>query len=352
MKTIMLLLLVFPFVGFSQTKSRADKQPQNGFVITGHVTGFPDSTSVSFLNDQTGQPEKMATLVKGSFQITGQMPQPSFKLLIFGNQPPGIALFLDNSNIQITGDKSALDKLSISGSPSHAQFVEYTNSILPYQQLFSDAPVYDSAAAAAVERISVAFVKKNPGSYVAPLAIIRLLQATQNGAEADALYQQLPASVQSSGLGQYVNQQVQESRINPIGSVVQDFSQNDTAGHAVNFSSFRGKYVLLDFWASWCHPCRMENPNVVAAYQKFHSKNFTILSVSLDQAKPAWLNAIQMDGLTWSHVSDLKGWANQVAAIFKVTSIPQNLLIDPSGRIIAKNLRGPLLENKLNEILK
>ena len=96
----------------------------------------------------------------------------------------------------------------------------------------------------------------------------------------------------------------------------------------------------------------MENPNVVAAYNKFHDKNFTILSISLDQAKPAWLNAIQMDGLNWSHVSDLKGWNNEVAALFQVRSIPQNLLIDPQGKIIAKNLRGEVLESKLNEILK
>ena len=96
----------------------------------------------------------------------------------------------------------------------------------------------------------------------------------------------------------------------------------------------------------------MENPNVVSAYNKYHDKNFTILSVSLDQAKPAWLDAIKMDGLTWNHVSDLKGWNNEVAALFQIRSIPQNLLIDPNGKIIAKNLRGPVLDNKLEELLK
>ena len=321
-------------------------------MITGTVTGFANATSVSFLNDQTGQPEKQTTIENGKFVIKGQVPEPSFKVLIFGDQPPGVALFLDNSNIEISGDKNAIDKLSITGSPSHAQYMEYTNAIQPYQKIFGDNAVYDPNATDAVEKISAEFVKKHPASYVAPLAIIRLMQATQNSVKAEELYKLMTGTVQASGLGQYVNQQLQEAKINAIGSVVKDFSQNDTSGNPVNISSFRGKYVLLDFWASWCRPCRMENPNVVAAYNKFHDKNFTVLSVSLDQAKPAWLNAIQMDGLTWSHVSDLKGWNNEVAGIFQITQIPQNLLIDPNGKIIAKNLRGPVLESKLNEILK
>ena len=109
---------------------------------------------------------------------------------------------------------------------------------------------------------------------------------------------------------------------------------------------------MIDFWASWCRPCRQENPNVVAAFDKFKNKNFTIIGVSLDQNKKNWIDAIKMDGLTWSHVSDLQGWGNQVAAIFKVTSIPQNFLLDPEGRIIAKNLRGAVLESKLSALLK
>src|ERR1035437_2320075 len=114
---------------------------------------------------------------------------------------------------------------------------------------------------------------------------------------------------------------------------------------------FRQQFNLV-LWASWCRPCRQENPNVVAAFDKYKNKNFTILGVSMDQNKKAWIDAIKMDGLNWNHVSDLKGWANQVAAIFKITSIPQNLLLDPEGRIIAKNLHGGVLASRLNALLK
>jgi thiol-disulfide isomerase/thioredoxin len=352
MKKLIILLVAVPFFGLAQSKKKTKVTASKGFVISGTVTGFTNGTSVSFLNEQTNQPEKQTTIENGKFIIKGEMKEPGFKVLIFGDQPPAVPLFLDNSSVKISGDKKSLDKVSVTGSPSNAQFNEFTMALKPYEQIFADGAAYDSNATHAVEKLSVNFVKKHPDSYVAPLAIIRLYQATQNGNEAEHLYKLMPPKIQASGLGQYVNQQIQESKINPIGSVIQDFSQKDTAGNMVNVSSLRGKYVLIDFWASWCRPCRMENPNVVTAYNKYRDKNFTILSVSLDQAKPAWLDAIKMDGLTWHHVSDLKGWNNEVAALFQIRSIPQNLLIDPNGKIIAKNLRGPILDNKLSELLK
>lgn len=131
-----------------------------------------------------------------------------------------------------------------------------------------------------------------------------------------------------------------------------DFSQPGTDGKPVTLSSFKGKYVLLDFWASWCRPCRMENPNVVKAYNEFKDKNFTVLSVSLDQNKEAWQKAIQQDGLTWTHASDLKFWNNDAAVLYGVQGIPANFLIDPQGNIIAQNLRGEELTETLRRTLK
>jgi peroxiredoxin len=344
MKKLLFLLIALPFFAFSQT-------PSKDFEITGNVTGYPDGTSVSFLNQQTGAPEKQASIEKGKFVIKGNLKEPSFIVLVFGDQPPAIPLFIDNSKIKIDGDKNTLENLSVTGSKSQNEFAEFSKEMKPYEKIFMPDSAKDPVSVAAVEKIGESFVKKYPSSYVAPIAIIRILQSSENATVADNLYKLLSKDVKNSTLAQYVAEQLELAKINPIGSQIADFTQADTAGRPVKISSLRGKYVLIDFWASWCRPCRMENPNVVAAFNKYHQKNFTVLGVSLDQAKDAWLNAIHMDGLTWTHVSDLKGWGNQVAALFKVTSIPQNILIDPKGKIIGKNLRGEALNDKLSSIL-
>lgn len=137
-----------------------------------------------------------------------------------------------------------------------------------------------------------------------------------------------------------------------IGTMAPDITMDDPQGNSFSLSSLRGKYVLVDFWASWCGPCRAENPNVVAAYQKYKDKNFTILGVSLDQDKDAWLKAIDNDHLDWKQISDLKFWSSAAVPLYQIQGIPYNVLIDPSGKIIASELRGPALDAKLAEVLK
>ena len=153
-------------------------------------------------------------------------------------------------------------------------------------------------------------------------------------------------------MGNYIAQLIAENKKNAIGSPMPDFTQTDTSGKPVSLSSFRGKFVLIDFWASWCGPCRKENPNVVSLYEKYHAEGFEIFGVSLDKTRAAWIKAIADDRLPWMQVSDLGYWKSAPAVLYGVTSIPFTLLIDRDGKIIAKKLRGEDLEQKLAELMK
>ena len=194
------------------------------------------------------------------------------------------------------------------------------------------------------------FINNNNSSPVAGLALFQNFQENADLLKLEALYNNFSSDLQSSKFGKLAFDKINSLKGSSIGYTATDFSQNTPEGKEIKLSSFRGKYVLVDFWASWCGPCRQENPNVVMAYNKFKDKGFDILGVSLDNNKDKWLKAVEKDKLTWTHVSDLQGWDNSVAMLFGVRSIPTNLLIDREGKIIAKNLRGIDLENKLKEV--
>jgi peroxiredoxin len=205
-----------------------------------------------------------------------------------------------------------------------------------------------------IQEIESAFIRDNPNSYVSLDIIKNTGGSIPNVEVLDSLFKSLTETIRNSSAGKELSERIDKLKLVAVGAIAPDFTQMTPENQPVKLSDFKGKYVLIDFWASWCGPCRAENPNVVKVYNQYKDNGFTVLGISLDNEKgrDAWLKAINKDQLTWTQVSDLKGWYNEVAALYSVKAVPQNFLIDPNGKIIAKNLRGEELAAKLKEIVK
>ncbi len=358
MKKLIAALFLIPVVAMAQ---------QKGFVITGTITGLTENANVSLV-DMSKPTDTIARghVTKGAFVLKGTVVEPNLYQLNFNVATAGkkSVLFIGNDNVTINGDIKNVQQFDVKGSPTHADFVEFQKTFNPlfqtltqlnqqlYGQKSSDSlqAVYKKAYDAAVTAIDK-FVVEKKASPVAPFLLMVTRELEQDPVLLEKRYNQLTPAVQQGFYGKLLLETIADSKIGAVGSEAIEFTQADTTGKQVSLTSFRGKYVLVDFWASWCKPCRMENPNVVTAYNKFKSKNFTVLGVSLDKSREPWIQAIKDDGLAWTQVSDLKFWQNEVAQKYKIESIPQNYLIDPNGKIVGKNLRGHELDAKLCELL-
>ncbi len=336
------------------------------------VKGAADGTLVSLQSSSLqGWTTPAVKVEKGIFNMQAAIPQPDLFTLIIGDpnekKSPRYQLFLDNEVVEISIDVTSNSIELISGATPIA-FSELMNTFGPQfdklsslsrqRQQAGGGGIYSDSLKRAwegqLEKISTmipGFLQKFPNTSVSAFLLNTVWPLYNNVPQMDTWIAMTGTKAQESIFGENLEQQMSAERLLGYGQVAPDFVQADPAGKPVSLKDFRGKYVLVDFWASWCGPCRMENPNVVQAFQRFKNKNFTVLGISLDKDKPKWIQAIKDDNLNWAQVSDLKFWQNEVAKLYQVSSIPQNFLLDPEGRIIGKNLRGAALDEFLEKTL-
>lgn len=327
-----------------------------------------------------------SSIKNGVFAFNGKLDEPLMATLVLdrkgagltsimaGSQADFAVIYLENVPVTVNTSDSVRSAVITGGTlnetnkkfhllqiPIEKAIRDLTLSARSASQQQQADPAFQAgmeekyAGILAANRILISkFCTDNPASLVSLDQLVNASASLPDPSEAEGAFNVLSEKLRNSPKGAEFAGLLARAKVTAIGSVAPDFSQADTSGKQVKLSSFRGKYVLVDFWASWCHPCRMENPNVVMAYEKYKQKNFTVLGVSLDKAegKDQWLKAIKDDRLSWTEVSDLQFWSNQAAGLYGVRSIPQNFLLDKEGRIIAKNLRGEDLDLFLAKLLK
>ncbi|WP_257666365.1 TlpA disulfide reductase family protein [Parapedobacter tibetensis] len=358
-------------------------QAQEGFKIAGTTPTAKDGCMVYFDYQGLDGSHSDSTIVKdGKFAFGGAVTEPNFARMILDHEGKGkymiqnigdrLYFFVGNENYHMVIADS-LKRADITGSPLHDEYVAFLDEIggcfmaimdeagKTAASISNDDPKFNEKMNALRTKYDtilenrrqkeLAYAKNNPSSIFAAEAL-RDVANTHPLSEIEPILANLSEEVRNLSMAKGLASRIEAEKTIQIGNIAPDFTQSDVDGNPISLSDFRGRYVLVDFWASWCAPCRAENPNLKKAYENHKDKGLEVLAVSLDDqnTRGAWLKAIETDGLPWIHVSDLKGWNNAVAVQYGVRGVPQNYLVDPEGKIVASNLRDERLHTVLEEV--
>jgi peroxiredoxin len=362
----------------------SDAPDANTFALTGTLKGADSGWVVLRMYTDSGNDYvyDTAKITGGRFTFSGKAKYPKWASLSVNDQSGNfpINFFVDPATTTVmSGNLDSLDQLQILGGATQTELTAFTKDyrVFDVQQAkiestFEDLAVnagkIDSIRAKAIrdslqvtytaldssrKTFSKQYIKAHPDSYVTLLQMQQVFAYNPDVKEFDTAWAHVSDRVKASDLGKSIAAMLALDQRTDIGQIPPDFTTTDVDGKAVTLSEYaKGKVVLLDFWASWCHPCRQENPNVLKAYKDYHNKGFTVLGVSLDDHKEAWLKAIQEDHLAWTQVSDLQGPYGQVVGLYGIRMIPMNYLLGKDGHIVAKGVRGKDLQDQLAQLLK
>ncbi|MCC9167885.1 TlpA disulfide reductase family protein [Pontibacter harenae] len=360
-------------VGCSEKQISTSSKPFDGFRLTGTVRGVPDSTFifVDKADNISGEitPLDSAMVIDGRFELAGAMEEPAMKALIRNRDFSDLRfIWLEKKQILFNAEKGRFSRATISGSETELKSIEMHAAIVPlHGRMDSLRSVLKKNSLAETERAlvedklkgleeeikqwNVSFIKQNPSSMLS--ASILNISSTKWGRKTtEELFAGLSGEIRNSRYGVAISNYLLLNKSPHIGDQFADFSQQSLDGRLVRLSDYKGKVVLVEFWAAWCGPCRLENPNLVRTYNSYKAKGFEVVGVSLDSNKSAWAKAVEKDGLPWVHVSELNGLENSAAVVYGVSAIPDNFLINSNGTVVGRNLRGEKLNEMLAELLK
>ena len=374
MKKLIFSLGIFSLAMLIFASCSNQKKNVNGFSVAITINDMKAPTEVVLQKRVDGQWNQLdsVNLKDGKGTITGQVKSPELYYLTFNNFHVYIPLWLENSNITVTADMKNLRNPIIKGSKTQDEYMAYEDSISSFRdqegrlaQQYRVARMqkkeadmkkaenkYDSIDQQRIKYI-IGYVMRHNKSVVTPYIVMRNSYSLTLG-QLDSVTSNFAKTLDQNTYAKDLKERVSVLKRVAPGQPFVNFTLNDTTGKPVSLASVvkDHKYTLVDFWASWCGPCRAENPNVVAAFKKYHRKGFTVFGVSLDQDHGKWEQAIKHDGLDWTQVSDLKGWQSAAGKLYGVQAIPHNVLINEKGTIVAQDLRGPALQSKLKTLLK